>query len=72
MFIENDTNKINDFYQNLINNTETIVEGKILNTENSDVIKKLVEVKKRLNSLKAENPTIIEIEKIINLKESLN
>jgi hypothetical protein len=72
LFIENDTNKINDFYQNLINNTETIVEGKILNTENSDVIKKLVEVKKRLNSLKAENPTIIEIEKIINLKESLN
>ena len=72
LFIENDTNKINDFYQNLINNTETIVEGKILNTENSDVIKKLVEVKKRLNSLKAENPTIFEIEKIINLKESLN
>jgi hypothetical protein len=72
LFIENDVNKINDFYQNLINDTETIVENKILNSENSEVVKKLVEVKKRLNSLKEENPTIIEIEKIINLKESFN
>lgn len=72
LFIENDTSKINHFYQNLINNTEEIVEGKILNIENSEAIKKLIEVKKRLNSLKSETPTIIEIEKIIDLKESLN
>ena len=35
-----------------------------------DVIKKLIEVKKRLDNLKSESPSIAEIEKIIALKES--
>ena len=36
------------------------------------VIKKLIEVKKRLDDLKNETPSISEIEKIITLKESFN
>jgi hypothetical protein len=72
LFIENDSEKINNFYQSLINETETIVENKIVDSENSDVIKKLIEVKKRLNTLKTEKPNIVEIEKIIDLKESFN
>ena len=72
LFIENDSEKIKNFYHNLINETETIVENNIVNSENSDVIKKLIEVKKRLNTLKTETPNIVEIEKIIDLKESFN
>jgi hypothetical protein len=70
LFIENDSEKINTFYNELIASTESIVENKIIDSENSEVIKKLVEVKKRLNTLKVEKPSIIEIEKIISLKES--
>jgi hypothetical protein len=72
LFIENDSQKINNFYSDLINETEQIVENKILVSENAEVIKKLVEVKQRLNSLKSESPNIVEIEKIISLKESFN
>ncbi len=70
LFIENDSEKINAFYSELIASTESIVENKIIDSENSEVIKKLVEVKKRLNTLKIEKPNIVEIEKIISLKES--
>lgn len=70
LFIENDGEKINAFYSELITSTEAIVENKIVDTENSEVIKKLVEVKRRLNTLKVEKPNIVEIEKIIALKES--
>lgn len=70
LFIENDSEKINKFYTELITSTESIVENNIVNSESSEVIKKLVEVKKRLNTLKTEKPNIEEIEKLISLKES--
>jgi hypothetical protein len=72
LFIENNTEKIDGFYKDLITSTESIVENKIIESESLDVIKTLVEVKKRLNILKNEKPNIIEIEKIISLKESFN
>jgi len=72
LFIENDTNKINNFYYNLINETTELVDTKIIKTENVDVAKKLLEVKVRLYNLKYETPTVAEIEKIISLKESFN
>jgi hypothetical protein len=72
LFIENDSEKIKSFYDELINETQDIVENKIIESENLDVIKKLVEVKKRLSTLKNEKVNINEIEKILALKESLN
>lgn len=70
LFVEQDQEKISKFYQNLIKETEEIVENKILEAPALDVVKKLVEVKKRLNDLKQEQPTISEIEKISVLKNS--
>ena len=70
IFIENDNQKITTYYDNLINETHSVVENKILQSEDMDVIKKLIEVKKRLDNLKSESPSIAEIEKIIALKES--
>lgn len=72
LFIENDSKKINNFYQNLINETAELVDKKVIQTENVDVAKKLLEVKVRLNNLKSETPTVAEIDKIIALKESFN
>lgn len=72
LFIENDSQKINDYYTNLINEVTEIVENNIVATDNGDVIKKLVEVKKKLNNLKAQKPNIDEVEKIISLKESFS
>jgi hypothetical protein len=70
LFVENDNQKINNFYGNLISEVETIVENNIINTDSSEVIKRLVEVKKKLNQLKSQTPNINEVEKIISLKES--
>ncbi len=72
LFIENDSEKINAFYSELIDITESIVGDKILESDNIDVIKKLVEVKKRLFTLKKQKPDITEIEKIVELKKGLN
>lgn len=72
LFIENDNQKINQFYSNLIDEVTNIVENNIIKSENGEVIKKLVEVKKKLNTLKLDKPNIDEVEKIISLKESLS
>jgi hypothetical protein len=72
LFVENDNEKINKFYTELITSTESLVENKILETDDVGVIKRLVEVKKRLTALKIEKPNIEEIEKIISLKDSFN
>ena len=72
LFIENDNEKINNFYSDLINETTEIVDNKILKTDDTVVIKKLVEVKQKLTNLKTQKPTIEEIENITTLKESLN
>jgi hypothetical protein len=72
LFVENDNEKINNFYLNLINEASEIVENKILRADDSVVIKKLVEVKHKLNDLKNKKPSIQEIENITILKESFN
>jgi len=72
LFIENDSQKINDYYTNLINEVTDIVENNIVATDNGEVIKRLVEVKKKLNTLKTQKPNIDEVEKIISLKDSFS
>lgn len=71
LFLEKDDNKITDFYHQLLTDTSTLVENKILESENSEVVKKLIEVKKRLIQLKNQTPNISEIEDVIELKNSL-
>ena len=72
LFVENDNEKINNFYLNLINETTEVVDNKILNADDSTTIKKLVEVKQKLTKLKNQTPTIQQIESIVTLKESFN
>lgn len=71
LFIENDNEKIKNYYKTLINETEEIVENKILEADNHDVTKRLIEVKRKLNTLKNQEPNINEIEDITDLKKSL-
>jgi hypothetical protein len=71
LFIENDNQKIKDFYLNLIEETRALIDNKTIETDDVNVIKKLTEVNVRLRELKNEPPLIEEIEKIIELKESL-
>lgn len=70
LFIENDNQKITDFYLSLINETRTLIDKKIIESDDSNIIKKLTEVTMRLSQLKDQPPLIEEIEKIIELKES--
>lgn len=70
LFIENDNGKIVDFYKNIITETTDLVDKRIIESENIEVAKKLLEVKIKLNDLKNLAPNISEIEKIIELKES--
>jgi hypothetical protein len=71
IFVENDSQKISDFYNELLTESETLTENHILKSENADYIKELVLVKKRLKNLKEVKPTIEEIEKLITLKNDL-
>jgi hypothetical protein len=71
LFIENDSNKIGGYYTELIESTQTIVENLIVESEDTIVIKKLIEVKKRLVNLSNQTPNISEIEKVLELKQSL-
>lgn len=71
LFVENDSKKIKDYYFSLINETENIIENSIIESSDSDVTKKLVEVKRKLNSLKKEKTSISNVEKIMELKNSL-
>lgn len=71
LFVENDKQKIDNFYKTIISEAETLVENKITYEENSDVIKKLIEVKKKINLMKKESPDITKVENILNLKSDL-
>ena len=73
LFFENDEKKIINFYSGLINETHILVENNILNADNyNDVVKKLVEVKRRLEEMRKEVPDIEQIEKLLTLKYSFN
>ena len=71
LFVENDSKKIKDYYFLLINETENIIENLIIESSDSNVTKKLVEVKRKLISLKKEKTSISNVEKIMDLKNSL-
>ena len=70
LFLENDDKKIKEYYTTLIEEIYEKVDNKILESSDGDVIKRLVEVKQKLKSLKGQIPNIKTIENILDLKEN--
>ena len=70
LFLENDDKKIKEYYVTLIEEMYEKVDNKILDSSDSVVIKRLIEVKQKLNSLKGQIPNIKIIENILDLKEN--
>lgn len=70
LFMENDQSKINNYYNNLIDEANSLILNKINEIDDIDVVKKLIESSKKLTELKQEQPNIVNIEQIIDLKES--
>lgn len=70
LFLENDDKKIKEYYVTLIEEMYEKVDNKILDSSDSVVIKRLVEVKQKLKSLKGQIPNIKIIENILDLKEN--
>lgn len=72
LYLEGDNNKINNHYNTLLNEVETAIDDKIINTVEDDLlIKKLVEVKKKVTTYKKSDPTISKTEDLIELKRIL-
>lgn len=71
LFVENDNSKISEYYSNLINEATDLVDKTIIESQDITVAKRLLEAKIKLNGLKNTTPNIAEIEKIIELKDSL-
>jgi hypothetical protein len=68
LLVENDTDKINTYYKNLISETQDLIDTRIIESKDtSATIVNLVEAKKKLKSLSSE-PTVSNIESILDLK----
>lgn len=70
LFAENDESKINSYYENLINETSTLVENTINGADDIILVKKLLEVRTRLNEMKSQKPSLDLIDDVIDLKNS--
>ncbi len=70
LFAENDESAINDYYTNLIESTQNVVEETINNADDIIIVKKLLEVRTKLNEMKNEKPSLETIDNIIDLKKS--
>jgi len=68
LLAENDSKNINDYYGSLINETQSLIDDKIIESNNkTELITKLVEAKKKIKSLSGE-PSLNNIELILDLK----
>jgi len=70
LFAENDESKINSYYEHLIKDTSALVENTINNADDIIIVKKLLEVRSRLNEMKEQKPSLDLIDDIIDLKKS--
>ncbi len=70
LFAENDESAINSYYANLIESTQNVVEETINNADDIIIVKKLLEVRTKLNEMKNEKPSLETIDNIIDLKKS--
>lgn len=68
LFVENDQDKIKDFYGKLINETQEKIDNKIIDSKDkNDLIINLIEAKKKLKNMLSE-PSISNIETVLSLK----
>ena len=70
LFAENDESSINNYYTTLIESTQGMVEETINKSGDIIVVKKLLEVRTKLNEMKNEKPSLETIDNIIDLKKS--
>ncbi len=70
LFAENDESAINNYYNNLIESTQNVVEETINGADDIIIVKKLLEVRTKLNEMKNEKPSLETIDNIIDLKKS--
>ena len=70
LFAENDESAINNYYAGLIESTQNMVEATIEKSDDIIVVKKLLEVRTKLNEMKNEKPSLETIDNIIDLKKS--
>jgi hypothetical protein len=71
MLIENDSQKITNYYTNLVNETQDLIDNKIIESKDSnDTVIKLIETKRKLKSLSKE-ANVNNIELILDLKSIL-
>jgi hypothetical protein len=70
LFAENDESTINGYYTTLIENTQNMVEETINKADDIIVVKKLLEVRSKLNGMKSQKPSLEVIDNILDLKKS--
>lgn len=70
LFSENDELAINEYYTTLIENTQNALEDTITKVDDIIIVKKLLEVRSKLNNMKDEKPSLEIIDSVIDLKKS--
>lgn len=70
LFAENDESAINQYYTTLIESTQGMVEETINKTDDIIVVKKLLEVRSKLNEMKNQKPSLDVIDNVLDLKKS--
>lgn len=70
LFAENDESAINNYYTSLVESAQIMVENTINESDDIIVVKKLLEVRTKLNEMKNEKPSLETIDNIIDLKKS--
>ncbi len=70
LFSENDESKVKECYDELISETNTLVNQAITESEDIVVIKKLLSVNTKLNEMSKEKPTLESMDNILDLKKT--
>ena len=70
LFAENDESAINNYYTTLIESTQGMVEETINKADDIIVVKKLLEVRSKLNEMKDQKPSLDVIDNVLDLKKS--
>lgn len=70
LFAENDESAINQYYTTLIESTQGMVEETINKADDIIVVKKLLEVRSKLNEMKNQKPSLDVIDNVLDLKKS--
>jgi hypothetical protein len=70
LFAENDESAINEYYTTLIESTQGVVEETINKADDIIVVKKLLEVRSKLNEMKNQKPSLDVIDNVLDLKKS--